>query len=140
MEPWAVQLIGIIITILITVAGTSWKVSRIISTHEAKLLKVINEHQISDNSEFSKVRVEIGLTANDIRNEFGETGFALRQGIHNLELSLSETKASNFETFARRESMIAVNKEIAGNLKELVDKVEGLTIQVAKIDRPIKRT
>lgn len=130
---WILQLVGIIITVMITVGGTSWKVSRIIATHETVITKIMSDHQLSDTEEFAKVRVEIDQQGDIIRREFGETGLALRQGIHNLEISLLENKASNLETFARRQSMIDVNKEMVGTVKELVTKVDNLGIEVAKI-------
>ncbi len=140
-----VTIAAALVTILMTVAATSYRVgsklTRVLFDHEAKITKTINDHQLSDNNEFSKVRLEIDLQGDAIRREFGDTGGALRQGLHTLEVALVRNEKTNLETFARRESMIAVNKEIADNLKELVKKVDVLSNDVASMGgiRPPKR-
>lgn len=133
---WIIQIAGIFVTIIITVIGTTWTVSRILSRHEIKLTNMLTEHQLSDNAEFARIRHELNLKGDDIRREFGETGLSLRQGVHDLEMAISENKTYNIEVFARRESMIAVSKEIADNLKALVEKVDVMGKEVASMSRP----
>lgn len=107
--------------------------TRSLLSHEAKIVKIMSEHQMSDTLEFSRIRAEMDQQGDSIRYEFGETGRALRQGIHNLEVSLAQNQTHNLETFARRQSMYDVNKEMSTSLKELVEKVDNLGIQVAKL-------
>jgi methyl-accepting chemotaxis protein len=130
---WIAQLVGILASIIITVATTSWRVARIISKHEYTMSTIFAEHQLLDTKEFGNIRYDIVQTADRVRDEFGETVAAVRQDINTLALTLEENKTSNLQIFARRESLLEINKDMLTNIKELGNKIDHLTVQVVKI-------
>ena len=131
-----IQIAVLIITGLLTASGTiavtTWKVSRFLSSFETDITKLINDHQLSDTTEFGRIRKEIDETGDTIRHEFGETSAALRTHLHRVELAISENKVDNLETFIKRSSFYETIKEINEDVKNLIKDVAALNKNVHK--------
>ena len=131
-----IQIAVLIITGLLTASGTiavtTWKVSRFLSSFETDITKLINDHQLSDNIEFGKIRKEIDETGDTVRHEFGETSAALRTHLHKVELTISESKVNNLETFIKRTSFYETIKEINEDVKDLIKDVAALNRNIKK--------
>jgi methyl-accepting chemotaxis protein len=84
--------------ILIAIGGT-----RALAKMEAAILAQLNAHQKDTDDEFGKVR-----------NEFGETGKALREKINQVELFLRDN-------YVRRDSFYKVNDDTQASIKTLGD-------------------
>lgn len=125
-----IQIAVLIITGLITASGTiavtTWKVSRFLSAFETNITKLINDHQLSDNIEFNKIRKEIDESGDTLRHEFGETATSLRTHLHNIQLDISDNKVENLETFIKRTSFYEVVKEMNEDIKQLIRDVAAL--------------
>ena len=120
------QLAGFLLTAVITIIGTTWKVSRALSRQENTFIGIMSAHQLSDNVEFNRIRAEIDQSGDMIRRENEEVGTALREKLHDIELSMLADRNTNLNTFARRESFYEVTKEMSVDIKTLIGKVHEL--------------
>lgn len=124
-----------IMTMLGTVVGTVWRVSKYLQHHETMMIKLMNDHQILDNREFAAIRMELDQSGDTIRHDFGEVGTAIRQKLHEMELEASETQKANLEVFARRESVYSITSEISRDVKILMGKLHDVDVKVSIIHR-----
>lgn len=103
-------------TVLGTAVTTTWRVGRILDDRDRVIIKMMNDHELADARRFSEANENIGEMGEVLRREFGETGTALRQKMHDME-------TWNRDTFLRRQSFYEGTKEMASDIKRLLDQV-----------------
>lgn len=84
------------------IAGGTWALSQL----KASVIAALTEHQKEVDAEFAAAR-----------REFGETGAAIRQKIHEIELHAEQT-------FVRRDGFYKVRDDLADSIKTLGDKID----------------
>lgn len=104
--------LALLFTILVTVAGTSWSVSTILEKRDAALVDMLNKHELSDLARFAEVRAQNTEMSEKLTSYIGETGHALREQLHKIELSQQRSVAENLTLFIRRESFYPIIKSL----------------------------
>lgn len=104
---------GVIWALAWNARGIKSHVDMTMAAHDATMVRMMNEHQVSDTHEFAL-----------LRREFGETGAALRQKINEVELW-------NRDNFVRRDTFSAVTASWHGEVRTRFEKID------EKIDRVV---
>lgn len=133
------------------IIGTTWRVAAAVGKHDQAISKQIanlgtvvtglmNAHEQLDLQRFAAVNANIDQTSDTLRHEFGETGLALREQLHLMEVAGLKQDATNIEKFLQRNSFYKMTDEMSANIKGLVKKVDDMAIELAAIaGRPPRR-
>ena len=115
-DPIVLALATFLFTVFGTAITTTWRVGRILDDRDRTIIKLMTDHELADAKRFADANDTIGETSEILRREFGETGNALRQKMHEME-------TWNRDTFLRRQSFYDATKEMGADIKRLLDQV-----------------
>lgn len=115
-------------TVIGTAITTTWRVGRTLDARDGALVKLMADHELSDVQRFAAVRTEISENCETIRHDFGETGIALRQKMHEMEMW-------GRDNHLQKRTFEIVTSEIKDSLKSITDKVDAQMIRDARVDR-----
>ena len=111
------------ITAIATTARVTWKVGAMLDERDNKIAQLISQHELKDVERFAAAQDNLRAMGETVRHEFGETGAALRQRMHEMEMwgrdnnvgkntfqiVMGEVKTSIFELNRKIDSMISRN-------------------------------
>lgn len=120
-ENIAISALTVALTVLTTVAGTSWRMRGALDKRDAALLKMMSDHELADARRFSEVHARVADSAHMLVTSFGDTGRALREQVHLVELANEREKTNNLREFIRRDSFFAVVKSIDARFDRIDD-------------------
>lgn len=86
LDPVIVAATTFAFTVLGTAMTTTWRIGRMLDVRDKNFLHLMNEHEIADVNRFADVRQRMIEGNETLRHEFGETGNALRQHMHEMEM------------------------------------------------------
>lgn len=112
MADW-VNLIGMALGAVATVAGTAWRVRSLLSQTETAILDKMNSHEIEDQKRFAAVDRTISAASAKTLHDAGEMGSALRQHMHEAEMW-------GRDNYLRKETFNLV----VGRMEKVTDRLE----------------
>lgn len=145
MELW-VTLASMAATAAVTSAVCAWTLSRQFATRDANIVKLITDHEKKDAEQFSAVDHAIGGAVTELVQQFGDTGKALREHMHLIQLDFQKAEVKNLETFIRRDSFYQSVNGMNSRLDRMEDanniKLEnlGLKMDALKDDKTDRQT
>lgn len=122
-----VQIASFGLTAMLTVGGTTWSIRAMLDNRDAALMKMMTDHEAADNKRFAECHKSIADSAATITNYLGETGRAIREHMHQIELGVQMNKTENLETFVRRDSYYQVMKGLDARFDKIEVKIDGLS-------------
>lgn len=111
-EQTIIMLVGLMLTAFGTVIGTTWRVRRELDTRDRIMVKMMTDHELADAARFSMVNERIAQTSTSLTAQFGDTGRALREHMHGIEMNLEKTNTANLQSFVRRDSFFHFVEEL----------------------------
>lgn len=126
MIDWSLFLtvIGMVFTILTTVIATTWSVHSMMNKRDAVLVRMITDHENADSVRFGAINTQLEKLGGTFTNYLGETGRALREHMHKIELSVAHSRTENLETFVRRDSYLHIMKGLDVRFDKLEAKID----------------
>ncbi len=128
MDPFYLQVGMFLLTIFGTAILTTWRVGRALDARDSVSISLINAHEQKDAERFASVHGDIET----VRHDFGETGAALRQRMHEMEMWGRDNNLSK-RTFE------IVTGEIKESIKTVSEKVDNVISRNAGIDQGRQR-
>lgn len=115
-------------TVFGTAVTTTWRVSRMLAIRDAHFLKIMAAHELADVSRFADVRQKIDERSETLRHEFGETGNALRQKMHEMEMWGRDNNL-------QKNSFYKAIETVTTSINGLSDKIDRQTVRDVRVDR-----
>lgn len=116
-DPVYLQLAMVVCTVIGTVIGTTWRVSRIVGKYDTTLIELMSQHELADTRRFADTRAYIIEMGDTVRREVGEEGHAIRQKIYEIEMW-------GRDNYVPIENFNDSTKRLETDLRELTSKVE----------------
>lgn len=111
-ENVAIAAAGFALTVLTTVVGTTWRLRGAMDKRDAAFIEMLSNHEANDVRRFNEVNGKIADSTHMLATSFGDTGRAIREHMHMMELAAEREKTANLDKFIRRESFFEVIKGI----------------------------
>lgn len=125
MEPWIAP-VALVFSALATIVGTTWRVRAMLDTRDAAIVKMMTDHELADARRFGEVNNQILETSRAFQGYLGETGRALREHMHSIQLGMEQTKASNLDLFVRRDSYFHIMNGLNARFDKMDEKLVAL--------------
>ena len=127
-DPLALAVATFLFTVFGTAITTTWRVSRMIEERDSKLIAMMSNHELSDTERFAAVRQEVASRSDELRHEFGETGAAIREKMHEMEMWGRDNNL-------QKGSFKIVTDEIKESIKTISTKLDNQTDRNTRVDR-----
>ena len=116
------------VTAVATTARVTWKVGSMLDERDNQIAKLISEHELQDVERFAKAQDNLRELGETVRHEFGETGLALRQKMHDMEMWGRDNNLS-------KRTFDTVMIEVKDGVKDIAKKVDSVIMRNAGVDQ-----
>lgn len=127
-DAYGLALATFVFTVLGTVVGTTWRVGRLLDQRDSGLIKMIADHELADVERFAAIRSDVSDAGERIRREFGETGYALRQKMTDIELW-------GRDNYLQKVPFYKVTEKLSEDIQRLADKIDKQAERDTRVDR-----
>lgn len=127
-DPLVLALATFLFTVFGTAVTTTWRVSRMLENRDRVFIKMMSDHELADVNRFAAVGTEIIETSDTLRREFGETGIALRQKMHEMEMWGRDNNL-------QKSSFYKAISTVDTSIKDLSEKIDRQIERDARVDR-----
>lgn len=132
METLVLAAATFVFTVFGTAITTTWRVSRMLAVRDAHFLKMMAAHELADVNRFADVRQKIHEGSETLRHEFGETGNALRQKMHDMEMWGRDNNL-------QKNSFYKAIETVTASISTLSEKMDRQIMRDARVDRAIAK-
>ncbi len=138
MDTWLIAALGLLFSVFCTAVATTWQVSKMMDRRDMLLTKMMTDHEAADTLRFANVFEAIRASASVLAQQFGDTGRALREALHKIELDMQKTRTSNLEDFVRRDSFFNVVNGQNGRFEKIDEKFDKADNKIDEVIRFVR--